>query len=260
MKYALVGNHAESTLEKNTRRLFELLDIPLEQSMIAPDSLQKGLFPSMCYREQWVSAWVDFFQKAQKNGVMPIFIEEGSYISGLLALNALKKEQTHNIHQLGEHLLLSSFLASYAPTLEQKIQKSWKGFRGVICDSAFTLLRNVIEGASYREAQLNIIKYTDIQILAQDTCFEAVPHLVHFNPEIAIKENARVYYEMVDRGVDCILTFSLNAYRFYEQYAEQIKKYSGRDMLDVPVLHLSEVLLLSLGQNIATHKIPFKVL
>ncbi len=264
MKYIIIGNNKEGIFEKSTQKLFQALDIPLEREiLIAPDHMQEGLFLPLYATEWWVSSWVNFFQNIQSQQLTPLFIEEGSYISGLLALKTLKEEdafatyrkQIKDIEILGTHTSLSAFLTQNQQ-IQAKLKRNWQGFKIAICNSAFSRLRQTIEGDFFQKLQHKLTENLGVSILNKNNHHESITHITHFNPDVALKENARIYYEMVDLGIDFILTFSANTFSFFEKHNNRIKKTAQRDTINVPFLHLSEMFLLLLGEKTFTHKIP----
>ncbi|CAM2944674.1 hypothetical protein [Helicobacter burdigaliensis] len=118
---------------------------------------------------------------------------------------------------------------------KQNIGK-WRGFK-----CAF-----VVEGevADYLELTkiveiLEWVSGLSIKIFKKN-CYD---YLLNHNKELAFKMAGKDYYEMVDCGVDFILTPSIGHFEMYDGYAKEIKKSQGRDDLEVPVLFIPEILL-----------------
>ncbi|RAX57593.1 hypothetical protein CCZ01_05480 [Helicobacter monodelphidis] len=262
--YTLIGTQRNGLFETSSQRLLKKLNLPLDEHIsIAPDYLMEGLFPALHTKKAWAMSWFETLLHIKNQGSTPIFIEEGSYISALLAIKAIREDPTlqtqailKELDSLKEVEIFTGLLNLHQDILSKQFQKNWRGFRATVCHSSFTLLRKVIEGDRYRFLQETIWKLIQLDIIQPRSYFESVAHLSSFNLEGALKENARVYYQMADLGIDFIITMSFSAFSFFENYQSKIKSAAGRELMDIPIIHIAELLLILMGEKPDSHKIP----
>lgn len=118
----------------------------------------------------------------------------------------------------------------------EKNMGKWKGFK-----CAF-----VVEGevANYLQLDklieaLEWVSGLEIKLFKRN-CYD---YLLKFNKELAFKMAGKDYYEMVDCGVDFILTPSIGHFEMFDGYARELKKAQGRDDLEIPILFIPQLLL-----------------
>lgn len=78
---------------------------------------------------------------------------------------------------------------------------------------------------------------------------EGYGSLFSFNPDMALLQSARIYFEAIDQGVDFILTTSVSQFEMMDRESRALLKASGRDRLGVPLLYPSQLFLLALGER-----------
>ncbi|MCH5322580.1 MAG: hypothetical protein J1E31_03240 [Helicobacter sp.] len=85
---------------------------------------------------------------------------------------------------------------------------------------------------------------------------ESYAYLLNHNANLAYKMASKDYYEITDCGVDFIATFNIEDFHLFDEQSLKIKKASGRDDLEVPILFLPQIILLLL-ENTKTHTLCF---
>lgn len=237
----ILTHNTESTIAKSSQKLLHTLG--LQSALVcAPDSLQHGLLAMLCDENAWLKAWRECFKYVEKQAV---FVDEESFVAASFALQKISCDC--------EILRLSDVLLAHKDALMPMLGDSlrWREFRAAYCSSAFG---NFCDKAH----DFALLKLLGLQ--TEQAHYESVAHIAAFNPESALSENARVYYAMVDCGIDVIVSSSWSAFSFFEKQAKKMQQCAGRGTLDVPILHLSEAALIALGQAPAPHKIPIGML
>lgn len=237
----LITHNPESLITKSTQKLLQTLELEPTNLVRAPDNLHNGLLMMLCNEEAYLKAWKDCLNQA---GDIAIFIDEESFVAAQMALQKLDCKC--------QLLCLAAYLLQHQAALESKlVANRFDGFCASYCSSAF--------GAFYPKNH----DFALLQILGLETQpnhYESVAHISAFNPQAALAENARVYYAMADSGADMAVCSAWSSFSFFEQQAKKMQASMNRGTLELPILHISEVALIALGQSIAAHKIPLGML
>lgn len=238
----ILTHNTESTIAKSSQKLLHTLG--LQSALVcAPDSLQHGLLAMLCDEDAWLQAWRECFKYVDKQA---IFVDEESFVAASFALQKIP-DCTCEILRLSDVLLAHK--DALAPMLGDSLR--WRDFHAAYCSSAFG---NFCD----RAHDFALLELLGLQ--TEHTRYESVAHIAAFNPESALCENARVYYAMVDCGIDVIVSSAWSTFSFFEKQAKKMQQCAGRGTLDVPILHLSEVALIAIGQAVTPHKIPLEML
>lgn len=72
---------------------------------------------------------------------------------------------------------------------------------------------------------------------------ECYDYLLLTNKELALKLASNLYYEMVDSGIDFILSINIGNFELFDTYSKDIKKYAKRDDQNLPILFIPQILL-----------------
>lgn len=238
----LIAHHLESIPTKSTQKLLHFLELPEKQLLCAPDSLQYGLQCMLVDEQSWLMLWSDCLKKA---GDRAIFVDEESLAAARIARSKL-------VDCSCELLSLSHYLLRHKPLLEKKaMNKRWKEFDCALCSSSFAMFACLSD-------DVDLLNWLGLHIKHKNCA--TVSQFSAFNFDGVLHENARVYYEMVDCGIDLIVSNAWSTFAFFEKHAKSMQKAMRRDVLDTPILHISEVVLLALNASVATHKIPLGML
>lgn len=87
---------------------------------------------------------------------------------------------------------------------------------------------------------------------------ESYAYLMQVNQVLAYKMGAADYYEMVDSGVDFILTPNIGNFELMDQNAVELKIASGRDDLEIPLLFIPQVILALFEETASCNALQFK--
>ena len=238
----ILTHNTESIIAKSSQKLLHTLG--LQTALIsAPDSLQYGLLAMLSDENAWLQSWRECFKYVKKQAV---FVDEESFVAASFTLQKIPDCDC-------QILRLSDVLLAHKDTLIPMFDNSlrWREFRAAYCSSAF--------GNFYDKTHdFALLELLGLQ--TEHTHYETVSHIAAFNPEAALHENARVYYEMVDCGIDIIVSSAWSTFSFFEKQAKKMRQCVGRGTLDTPILHLSGVVLIALGQAAIPHKIPLGML
>lgn len=116
------------------------------------------------------------------------------------------------------------------------IRQRWSGFRcAFLLDSA---LQSSCKEIRFLEQLENL---SGLRILPFFK--ESYGYLLHNNAELGYKMGAMDYYEMVDCGIDFIVTLNIANFTLLDTHAKNIQRVSGRDDLETPILFLPQILL-----------------
>lgn len=72
---------------------------------------------------------------------------------------------------------------------------------------------------------------------------DSLDYLLLSNKRLAHKMGGRDYYEMVDCGVDCIITPNIGNFELLDRNAHENKRALGRDDLEIPLLFIPQIFL-----------------
>lgn len=115
-------------------------------------------------------------------------------------------------------------------------RKRWEGFR-----CAFIIDRE-LEGR-VKELRLlpNIESVTGLKIFPFFK--DDYAYLLQSNPELSFKMGAMDYYEMVDCGVDFIMSANIGNFELMDKNTRKLQDISGRDIAEIPLLFIPQVIL-----------------
>ncbi|MDE5602943.1 MAG: hypothetical protein K2I71_03355, partial [Helicobacter sp.] len=128
--------------------------------------------------------------------------------------------------------------------------RSWKGFR-----SAFIIdreLENFVKETQLLEKLESLLEFKIFPFYK-----ESYDYLLKINPTLAYKMASSDYYEMVDCGVDFIITANIGNFEIFDRHSKMIQKTAGRDDLEIPLLFLPQVFLTTFRDSDA-HSLLFK--
>ncbi|MDE5591928.1 MAG: hypothetical protein K2I63_03095 [Helicobacter sp.] len=114
--------------------------------------------------------------------------------------------------------------------------RSWQGFR-----CAFLMdreLEDFIKQTQFLEWMKNLLGLEIFPFYK-----ESYDYLLKVDKHLAYNMAASDYYEMVDYGIDFIITLNIGNFELLDGHSKMIQKSSGRDDLEIPVLFLPQVLL-----------------
>ncbi|MDA3966419.1 MULTISPECIES: HdrB C-terminal domain-containing protein [Helicobacter] len=112
----------------------------------------------------------------------------------------------------------------------------WNGFKcGFIIDRE---LEGLIKELKILE-QLELT--TGLKILPFFS--ESYDYLLSTNEELAYKMASKIYYEMVDSGIDFIMSVNIGNFELFDTHALELKKATHRDDENIPVLFIPQVIL-----------------
>lgn len=114
--------------------------------------------------------------------------------------------------------------------------KRWQGFR-----CAFIIDRELEKWVVESKMLNTIEEITGLKILPFFK--ESYDYLLEVNPQLAYQMGAADYYEMVDSGVDFILTPNIGNFELMDRNATHLKSVSGRDDLEIPLLFVPQMIL-----------------
>lgn len=80
-------------------------------------------------------------------------------------------------------------------------------------------------------------------------CSQDFSHLYAFNREAYLTQSARVRFACIDSGADMIIVSSAAQFRAFTTHAREGAASIGRDDVQIPILYLSQLALLALGQD-----------
>ena len=77
---------------------------------------------------------------------------------------------------------------------------------------------------------------------------ESYTHLLAHNEELAYQKSGELLYAGIDLGVDFLCTFSDSVRDMFDSRFKLCTKHCGRDKIEIPTLHLAQIILLSLDK------------
>lgn len=114
--------------------------------------------------------------------------------------------------------------------------RRWEGFK-----CAFIIDRELEERIGELQILPRIESFTGLKILPFFK--ESYAYLLQSNPKLAYKMGAMDYYEMVDCGVDFIITANLGNFELMDKHIKDLQDVSGRDTAEIPLLFMPQVIL-----------------
>ncbi len=115
-------------------------------------------------------------------------------------------------------------------------KRRWEGFKcGFLVDRE---LEQIIKEYYLIEEFENLLGFK-MQVFYKDS----YDYLLFSNKNLAYKMGGKDYYEIIDCGVDLIVTPNIGNFELLDRNADKIKKALGRDDLEIPILFLPQVFL-----------------
>ncbi len=232
-------------LMQNFKNVLEKLQIPVEKSQAI--ILEQKFLPFM-ERLKYYKKLLILLLEAQAENHKILLCDSQSLLEITRFLRvlyeetelreALIKECNQDIDILG---LENSFV--FAPEIALNALKSchfkpkrWQGFQ-----CALIMDRELEKWFIESKILASLEDITGLKILPFFK--ESYAYLLQVNPQLAYKMGATDYYEMVDSGVDFILTLNIGNFELMDRNAMKLKDASGRDDLEIPLLFLPQVIL-----------------
>ncbi|MBX7490022.1 hypothetical protein [Helicobacter turcicus] len=114
--------------------------------------------------------------------------------------------------------------------------RRWEGFK-----CAFIFDRELEEHIKESQILSRIESITGLKILPFFK--DSYAYLLQNNPELAYKMGAMDYYEMVDCGVDFIVSPNVGNFELMDRHIKKLQDISGRDTAEIPLLFAPQVIL-----------------
>ncbi|TLD85047.1 hypothetical protein LS70_000340 [Helicobacter sp. MIT 11-5569] len=115
-------------------------------------------------------------------------------------------------------------------------QRRWESFK-----CAFVFDRELEEYIKESQILLRAESITGLKILPFFK--NSYAYLLQSNPELAYKMAAMDYYEMVDCGIDFIITPNIGNFELMDKHTKALQDISGRDTAEIPLLFVPQVIL-----------------
>lgn len=185
-------------------------------------------------------------------------------IKKLYEEQAFKEALTHSLKEEIDILALERSIKFIPEIVLESFKRddnprSWKGFK-----AAFIIdreLEGFVKQIQFLEKLESILELKILPFYK-----ESYDYLLKINPTLAYKMASSDYYEMVDCGVDFIMTANIGNFEIFDRYSKMIQKTAGRDDLEIPLLFLPQVFLSTFRDSNPTtllfkeHNIPPKML
>lgn len=231
-------------LMQNIKTLLEKLQIPFEKSQ---NITLEGKFLPFINRVEYYKKLFLLFLKAQEENHKILVCDSQSLLE-IMRFFANFYEET----ELREVLLKeceteidilsleNSFI--FAPEVilnalkTYNFKRRWEGFK-----CAFFVDRELEKIVVESQMISTLEERTGLKILPFFK--ESYAYLLQTNPSLAYSMGATDYYEMVDGGVDFILTPNIGNFELMDRCAEKLRNTKGRDDLEIPLLFIPQVIL-----------------
>lgn len=115
-------------------------------------------------------------------------------------------------------------------------KRRWEGFR-----CAFLIDRKLEKLVIESQIIPTLEDITGLKILPFFK--ESYAYLLQTNPQLAYKMGGMDYYEMMDSGVDFILTPNIGNFELMDRHIKNLQDSMGRDTAEIPLLFIPQVIL-----------------
>ncbi|RDU73404.1 hypothetical protein CQA66_01705 [Helicobacter aurati] len=99
-------------------------------------------------------------------------------------------------------------------------------------------LNGEYQGLSRTFAQIGL------QAFEMPFSMQSYTHLLPFNENMAYQKSGEILYAGIDLGVDFLCVFSNSSLNIFDKHFKLCSKYCKRDRIEIPILHLAQLLLL----------------
>lgn len=236
-------NQSASILKENVKKLFEKLQIPIAE--IWEIACENRLLP-LVNEVEYYGKILQALNNAKKQKMKLLVCDSQS----LLAIKRVfekyfmhsnfKEEVNKKIGEVDILELEDAFVFAPEIVLQAFVRdnqkRTWEGFK-----CAFLLdreLESMVKETYIVEKFENLLG-AKIYPFYKDS----YDYLLHINKDMAYKMGGKDYYEMVDCGVDFIMTPNIGNFELLDGHSKKIKKSAGRDDLEVPILYIPQVFL-----------------
>lgn len=237
------GDHTGGLLE-SSRALLEFLGM----EALGEHLIRGGYWGR--FSERFLDVWLEIFLKAEQENAQIMAMEEDSYLDLLYALKiansaamqkfALKREIAPFVAQ--KPLYLPSYALQHS---KGKYQSNFAPF-----SSAWIGSSRAGELPSFEQGLGKMLsKELGLKVIVDDFSHEGYAHTFAFNPQNALRQSARIYFNAVDLGVDFITVSSVEQLGFLDKMHQKILKASKRERIETPLLYPTQLILLALGQR-----------
>ncbi len=183
-----------------------------------------------------------------------VFLEEDAYANALYAkmiiesnAKIMRQIETEYLHKF--NLLYDSKVQmSYLPDLLNGCDVN-----ALVCKK-FTTFSSVILRGAYqahlpKSTNHRIYEQIDLKFIDTPICYQYYAHLLNINPQSAIYNSAKLFFDLADLGIDFILSHSLSQFNILDVQRTQLCKAYNRDNIALPILFLPQILLLAFGEK-----------
>ncbi|MGP1580939.1 MAG: HdrB C-terminal domain-containing protein [Wolinella sp.] len=241
-------NPSMGGLLESSRTLLHFLGIE-----IAGEQIIRGGYWGR-FSERFLEKWLEIFLKSEQENAKIMAMEEDSYLDCLYAFRLLSDDSS-----LIQKFTLKRGIATLLPQkplylpdyalqhgdLKGKYQSSFTQFSAAWIGSA----RAKESPSSMQGFYKELGSALNLKLLFGQFSFESYAHTFAFNPQNALKQSARIYFNAVDLGVDFIMTSSAEQLGFLDSKSKEILKASKRERIETPLLYPTQLILLALGQR-----------
>ncbi len=255
-------------LMQNFKTLLENLQIPIEKSQII--TLEQKFLPFI-ERVKYYKKLLLLLLEAQRENHKILLCDSQSLLEVTDFFKALYEEtelRESLIKECGVEIDILSLedIFVFVPEVVLGALKNcrfkprrWQGFK-----CAFIIDRELERLIVESQIITRLEDITGLKILPFFK--ESYAYLLQTNPQLAYKMGAADYYEMVDSGVDFILTPNIGNFELMDRYARELRNANGRDDLEIPLLFIPQVILALFEETTSNvlcfgeHSIPPKML
>lgn len=183
-----------------------------------------------------------------------VFAEEDAYANALYAKTLIESDvelmrdiEINFLHQfklLYDSKVQMSYLPDLLNTLEfdNLIQKRFSPFSSII-------VRGAYQGHLPKSTNHRIYEKIDLKMLENPLALQYYTHLLQNNPQSALYNGAKLFFDLADLGVDFILSYSLGQFDLLDSKRTELCKAYNRDNIALPIVFLSQILLLAFGES-----------
>ncbi len=258
-KYSIFQNickrHLQNSLFLSSGELLRILKIdatPLEQA-----SGDGGVYANLIHEKEFIFSNARNMALACEQKSAILCIEDISYHNLKLAKKMLdsnpklKTEISSKLLELGLHFsddveifhiveILHDVIG--VEYIKSNLVHRFDDFRGAIFFGGFSKYKNI------KEKSVNLLESTGLKIIKNKKRFSSSYfEQLQISKEFALKAAGTNLLELVDSGADFITSLDSSAFVMFDQYQKEIEKHVGREDIDMPFLHISQILSLSLG-------------
>lgn len=190
---------------------------------------------------------------AYKNNATLVFAEEDSYTNAMYAKKELDSNAKllENINKKLEiyHLNYSSSTKiEYLNKMiienlsEDEIRQNFDGFSTIIFNGSFAFEAQKVCYKDFFE-KISLKRHSGI---FKKECYY---HLKEISNDSALFQSGAIRYEGIDLGCDFLVSLSQGQFEMFDTYSKKASKKYRRDFDPTPVLFLSQIALIALGEK-----------